>query len=256
MVGVTGDLIDEYLARLRASLRTAPERTAEILAEAEDHLRESAAAGETLGLSEREAQETAIAAFGPVKAVVRAHRRPACAIAAEAGMGVWKIAAVYLLTVAGVGALLWILFYRSIGIDTAFPAVSPHHVMFLGSPPDHARQALNLGGCAVAGLVLLTGYLATRRFRLRRGQAPVLLLGGYFPLAAAMIMLIACPVVLTLTATLIHPPGWTGVPGLALVAGAMVVALGYTGQMVLTMIRQGRDGETDMGTTDGKAHYA
>jgi hypothetical protein len=39
VVGVTEDLIAQYLAQLRAGLRTPPERTEQILAEAEDHLR-------------------------------------------------------------------------------------------------------------------------------------------------------------------------------------------------------------------------
>jgi hypothetical protein len=74
VAGVTGDLIAGYLAELRASLRRLPrERTAEILAEAEDHLRESAAAGVAIGMTRREAQEAAISAFGSVRAVVRAH---------------------------------------------------------------------------------------------------------------------------------------------------------------------------------------
>jgi HAAS len=98
-VGVSEDLIAEYLGRLRTSLRTPPERTAQILAEAEDHLRESAAAGEALGLTERDAEEAAIAAFGPVRSVVLAHRRPASTVAAELGMAAWKIAAIYLLAV-------------------------------------------------------------------------------------------------------------------------------------------------------------
>ena len=71
MVGVTGDPIDRYLAQLRASLRGSPERAERILAEAEDHLRSSAANGLAAGMSEREAQEAAIAAFGRVPAVVR-----------------------------------------------------------------------------------------------------------------------------------------------------------------------------------------
>ena len=59
MAGVNGDLIDDYLARLRAGLRTPPARTAEIVAEAEDHLRESAAAGRAAGLDEAAAQRAA-----------------------------------------------------------------------------------------------------------------------------------------------------------------------------------------------------
>jgi len=45
-VEATGDPVEEYLAALRAGLRTPPGRTDEIVAEAEDHLRESAAAGQ------------------------------------------------------------------------------------------------------------------------------------------------------------------------------------------------------------------
>ena len=80
---MTGDLIAGYLAELRASLRTPPERTAEILAEAEDHLRESVAAGVAIGMTEREAQEAAISAFGPVRAVVRAHNLRPRQVAAD-----------------------------------------------------------------------------------------------------------------------------------------------------------------------------
>jgi putative ABC transport system permease protein len=76
VVSVSEDLIAQYLAELRAGLRTAQERTAEILAEAEDHLRESAAAGLAAGMSEREAQEAAISAFGSVRTVARANSRP------------------------------------------------------------------------------------------------------------------------------------------------------------------------------------
>ena len=59
---MTGDLIYSYLAELKATLRTPPERTAEILAEAEDHLRESAATGVAIGMTQREAQEAASSA--------------------------------------------------------------------------------------------------------------------------------------------------------------------------------------------------
>jgi putative ABC transport system permease protein len=76
VVSVSEDLIAQYLAELRASLCTAPQRTAEILAEAEDHLRESAAASLAAGRSEREAQEAAISAFGSVPTVTRANSRP------------------------------------------------------------------------------------------------------------------------------------------------------------------------------------
>jgi len=48
VVSVTDDLIAAYLVQLKAGLRTTPERARQILAEAEDHLRESAAAGEAM----------------------------------------------------------------------------------------------------------------------------------------------------------------------------------------------------------------
>ena len=44
-----GDLIEEYLRQLRAGMRLAPAEAELILAEAEDHLRETAAAGLATG---------------------------------------------------------------------------------------------------------------------------------------------------------------------------------------------------------------
>jgi len=78
MTGPTGD----YLDQLRASLPTKPAETSRILAEAEDHLRESVAAGLRAGLTETEAQEAAISAFGSVRAVVRAHQTGRTLVAA------------------------------------------------------------------------------------------------------------------------------------------------------------------------------
>jgi hypothetical protein len=64
--------VDEYLSQLRASLRTRPEETSWILAEAEDHLRESVAAALCAGMTQVEAQQAAVSAFGSVRSVVRA----------------------------------------------------------------------------------------------------------------------------------------------------------------------------------------
>jgi short-chain Z-isoprenyl diphosphate synthase len=70
---MTGDreLIRQYLDELRLSLRI-PE-VGRILVEAEDHLREAAAAGTAAGLTETEAQQAAITGFGPVRVIVYAH---------------------------------------------------------------------------------------------------------------------------------------------------------------------------------------
>ena len=68
---MTGPL-EDYLRQLRARLRTRPEETSRILAEAEDHLLEGVAAGLAAGLTETEAAEAAISSFGTVCAVVGA----------------------------------------------------------------------------------------------------------------------------------------------------------------------------------------
>ncbi len=66
--------VEEYLRALEAGLRLRPERAAAILAEAEDHLRESVADGLAAGLTEAQATRAAIGSFGSVPDVVRAHQ--------------------------------------------------------------------------------------------------------------------------------------------------------------------------------------
>ena len=66
--------VEEYLRALEAGLRLRPERAAGILAEAEDHLRESVADGLAAGLTEAQAAHAAIASFGSVPDVARAHQ--------------------------------------------------------------------------------------------------------------------------------------------------------------------------------------
>src|SRR5450432_3090038 len=102
------DLIEDYLTQLRARLLTSPRQAQLILDEAEDHLRESVAAGLAAGQTELQAQQTAITSFGSVRAVVRAHAagRHGQVFAAVVDMvlGTWKLFAVYL--VADFGAWL------------------------------------------------------------------------------------------------------------------------------------------------------
>src|ERR1700733_9077536 len=97
------DPIGEYLAQLRAALRTGPQEAELIAAEAEDHLRETAAAGMAIGMTELEAQQAAISSFGPVRAVGQAHRRRSVT-AGGVAMAAWKLAAL-LATSVGVGGL-------------------------------------------------------------------------------------------------------------------------------------------------------
>lgn len=248
MVGVTGDPIERYLERLRAELRTPAERTEQILSEAEDHLRESAAAGEAMGLTECDAQEAAIAAFGPVRTVVRAHRRPIADSAVEVAMAAWKIAAVYLLTVTGTGIALPIVWYGALGVRTVVPRHA-HEMVVTAGPPVVLGYVVGLGGCAVAGLVLLLGYLKVRRFERRRGQHTRALLGGYFPLAAAIFMIVPGPVTVVTVARFWHPSAPLPAAG---VVGSVTVALGYAIRMGLMLARRG----ADAGTTDTEARYA
>src|SRR5580700_3342096 len=103
---MTGDreLIRQYLDELRLSLRI-PE-VGRILVEAEDHLREAAAAGTAAGLTETEAQQAAITGFGPVRVIVRAHltrHGRVAAVLADLALALWRVAAVYLLADFAIG---------------------------------------------------------------------------------------------------------------------------------------------------------
>jgi hypothetical protein len=239
VVGVTGDLIARYLAELGASLRTPPERTAEIVAEAEDHLRSSAAVGENLGLTERDAQQAAIAAFGPVRDIVRAHRRPASAVLAEVGTAAMRLAGVYLLAISYTG--LGLLILRKLLLDT----VVPPHGMVIVAPVDAAPTIVALAACVAGGLTLRAGYRrAVRRARGARWPGdgtPAGSLGGYFPLVAAVSMLAAAPFVISaLHALRFLGAGSQWAPGLsvAVLYATVAVAAGYTAAMLRLLTRR------------------
>ena len=87
---MTGDRdpIQQYLDQLRLSLRI-PEG-GRILVEAEDHLWAATAAGMAEGLTEREAQQAAIAGFGPVRAIVYAHQTRHGRVATY-GLRMWQM---------------------------------------------------------------------------------------------------------------------------------------------------------------------
>ena len=187
-VGEAGsDLIAGYLDQLRAGLRVPAAEAELILAEAEDHLCETAAAGREAGLTERQAQQAAISSFGPVRAVVRAHhaRRGWLAAAVEAGLAAWKLAAVLLLT-SGITGL---------AIDTLLRIWPPVVTVTPGSQtpcwpclPTQDAVILNpvwlaWAVAAVGGAILLAGCGLILRVRRRRGRG--ILLGGFFPMVAA-----------------------------------------------------------------------
>ncbi len=130
--GVPRDLIGEYLDELRRGLRALPGEAEVILAEAEDHLRETAAAGIAIGMTERAAQEAAISSFGPVRAVTRAHLARAAGdgtVLANAVMTAWKLVSLLLLA-AGVSAM-------AIVVVTGFAGrvTNPGHMFKAGPGP-------------------------------------------------------------------------------------------------------------------------
>ncbi len=154
MTGAACDPIAGYLAELRAGLRVRPGEAELILAEAEDHLCETAAAGMAAGMTGLEAQQAAISSFGPVRAVVRAHRRRPVT-AADAAMAAWKLTGLLATTVgacglAGMGVFAFLLRSAPGGMSGALP------------PPVLAALVV-YAAMAAGGLVLL----ATRRLAWR-----------------------------------------------------------------------------------------
>jgi hypothetical protein len=169
------DLVVAYLAQVRGKLR-APDADL-VIAEAEDHLRESVAAGVAIGMTEREAQEAAISAFGSVGAVVRAHRRPASAVAAEVANGGMEAGR----RLPARGAR------RRCRRDTHRRAGPlPYSTLITNGPPDVLGLAAALSGSGIAGLALLLGYWRMCQSRRHRGQSPRPPFGAFFPLVAAI----------------------------------------------------------------------
>ncbi len=160
MSGVAPDLIAGYLEELYTGLRVPAAEAELIAAEAEDHLRETAAAGIAIGMTELEAQEAAISSFGPIRAVVQAHRRRTVT-AGGAAMAAWKLAAL-LATTVGAGGL------AGMGIFTYLLRSAP------GGPGPVPTVAVVYAAIAAGGLVLLatrrlTGHRTPRRDPLSPG---------------------------------------------------------------------------------------
>jgi hypothetical protein len=171
------DQIAEYLDRLRSGLLASRGRTQLILDEAEDHLRESAAAGMAAGLTEAEAQQAAIASFGSVRAVVGAHAaaRHGAAIATmtEVVLAGWQLIAIYLLAdfVAG---LAWQLVGGRVIRLIWGVASYPTTVAWVGA--------------GVVGVALLGGLALIRYWQRRSGRVRPRLLGTYSPIPGAIVM--------------------------------------------------------------------
>jgi hypothetical protein len=180
VVGVNEDLIERYLAELRGRLRTSPEAVAEILAEAVDHLRESEAAGLAIGMTNQEAQEAAISAFGSVRAVARAHRCLAPAVADTAMMFCGAVSS-YLLTVFAVSLVVYVWVDSTVSSDPArYPFATPQGY---GGPPVLWASA------GAVGLALLASNRIAHHLRRRRAQRGIP--GTVAPLAAVVSLLLA-----------------------------------------------------------------
>jgi hypothetical protein len=213
MKGADQDLIQQYLDQLRASLRTGAAEAQLIVAEAEDHMRETAAAGTAAGLTEREAQEAAISAFGSVRAVVWAHEttpgnlvrgRTPAAVLGDLLLSATKLGAIGL-TAIGISGLVVLLMNATLG--RAFTGQAPAGMVLPKAscaywislwPQAHTCAAAHMleassdgvvlrivGG--IVGVALLEAYAIFRYLQRRRGRGPAALLAGYFPALAACV---------------------------------------------------------------------
>jgi hypothetical protein len=173
MSAVASDLIAGYLEELYAGLRVPAAEAELIAAEAEDHLRETAAAGIAIGMTELEAQQAAISSFGPVRAVVQAHRRRTVTVGGAA-MAAWKIGAL-LATAVGVGGL------AGLGIFQYLLRSAPG-----GSGPVPTVQVV-YAAIAAGGLVLLAARRLTGRSNPRRDPLPPGVTASCFLVASALL---------------------------------------------------------------------
>jgi len=173
MSGVAPDLIAGYLEELYAGLRVPAAEAELIAAEAEDHLRETAAAGMGIGMTELEAQQAAISSFGPIRAVVRAHRRRAVTVGGAA-MAAWKLAGL-LATAVGVGGL------AGMGIFQYLLRSAP------AGPGPVPTVLVVYAAIAAGGLVLLVARRLTGRGTPRRDPLSPGITAGCFLVASALL---------------------------------------------------------------------
>ena len=213
MAGVSEprDLIEEYLSDLRRRLELPGDEAALVVAEAEDHLRETEACGLAAGMTGREAQLAAISAFGSVAAVVCAHAsRPAgftrgrtpAAILGDLILAGWKLAGIGLVAVGTSGLVVLLM---NLALGRAFTGQAPSGVSFHKAacaywmslwPGAHTCATAHMleassdavvlrAAAGVVGAAVLMAYGIARFVQRRRGRGPAVVLAGYFPLLAA-----------------------------------------------------------------------
>jgi hypothetical protein len=246
------DLIVAYLDELRAGLRMPPGQAELIVAEAEDHLCETAAAGMAVGMTELEAQQAAISSFGPVRAVARAHRHRG-GVAGKAAMAGWNLVAVLAITVGAGGLVNVGIIVRSLD--------PPPGAQLAGLGP--AGRAELYGAVMAGGVIALAGYRLIRR-RSRRphagsrppGPLASLVSAAFFLIVAALLFVLNVTGVV-IQETMFGPTfsgsatwaggGWAGgwmQPELVhlidpdtVVAGCLAVAVGFGAQAALRRAR-------------------
>jgi len=264
------DLIAAYLDELRAGLRMPPGQAELIVAEAEDHLCETAAVGMAIGMTELEAQQAAISSFGSIRAVTWAHRHRG-GLAGKAAMAAWKLVAVLAATV-GAGGLV------NVGISVRH-LDPPPGAQLVGLGP--AGRVELYGTVMAGGVIALAGYCLTRRRQRRhhagsRPPAPLasLVSAAFFLIVAALLFVLNVTGVVV-QETLWGPTfsgtatwaggGWAGgwmQPQLVhlidpdtVVAACLAVAVGFGAQAALRRTRTGsgsgvralRPGQADRG---------
>jgi hypothetical protein len=231
------DLIEVYLGELRAKLRTPDAEL--ILAEAEDHLRESVAAGLAIGMSEREAQEAAISAFGSVRAVVLSHTFRRGRVAADLVLTALKLGwtGMFAIAASGFAALAMDLligrsFVGGAAAGTRFAPAQCQYWLSIWHGAHSCAQAamlesssdavsLRVLGGGVGGLALLGAYLLALLYWRPAGVRA--LPRASFSLAATAVFAVAAAALVVCTFTGV-PLGVPTGPG-AYLSGALV-ALG------------------------------
>ncbi len=234
MSGSAPDLIGGYLAELYAGLRVPAAEAELIAAEAEDHLRETAAAGIAIGMTELEAQRAAISSFGSIRAVVRAHRRRTVT-AVAAAMAAWKLIGLLATTlgaggVAGMGIFMYLT-------RSAPGGVGPVPTVLI------VYAAMAAAGLALLATRRLTGLGTLGRDRLSPGVTASCFLLASAPLAALIVSGAAVPIAPTPNLTWTTPLSDGSVSAAPLVAGAavagcLVVAAGYGLVAALRRVRR------------------
>ncbi|MGH2842064.1 MAG: hypothetical protein ACRDKL_00555, partial [Solirubrobacteraceae bacterium] len=159
-------------------------------------------------LTEAEAQLAAIASFGSVRAVVRAHAaaRHGAAIAAltEVVLAGWQLVTVYLLADFAIGLAWQLIGGRVIGLiwGVATPVAGATHQLQVhpvvcascGPIPSDTAGLYSYptifvwAGAGAVGVTLLGGLALIRYWQRRSGRVRPRLLGSYAPIPGAIVM--------------------------------------------------------------------